>query len=265
MGESQNGSGKRVSPRLCVVTAGGQVPAVIINILGDAYSPVDVIRERGESRQDLLRRRARSLGRVRLAGQAAMLSFITWAKRLAGRRVRARLAKAGLRPQVDAHHRVHDVGSVNSPEFLQRVAEFAPDLILLCGCRIVRADVLAQLTMPVLNYHAGITPAYRGMNGGYWALACGDTANFGSTIHVVDAGVDTARIVAQVRGSPVSGDGIWSYAYSQAEISRQMLVEAVQNVLAGTAETREPEGPSHQWYDPEIWSYLWTGVTKRVW
>ena len=31
------------------------------------------------------------------------------------------------------------------------------------------------------------------MNGGYWALATGDVGNFGTTVHLVDAGVDTGE------------------------------------------------------------------------
>ena len=58
---------------------------------------------------------------------------------------------------------------------------------------------------PVLNYHAGITPKYRGMNGGYWALATGDAGNFGATVHLVDAGVDTGGVLHQVRGRPGTG------------------------------------------------------------
>ena len=38
------------------------------------------------------------------------------------------------------------------------------------------------------------------MNGGYWALASGDAADFGATVHWSIAGVDTGGVLYQVRG-----------------------------------------------------------------
>ena len=73
-------------------------------------------------------------------------------------------------------------------------------MILLAGCRLLSRATLAALPCPVLNYHAGISPQYRGMNGGYFALATGDATNFGATVHLVDAGVDTGDVLYQVRG-----------------------------------------------------------------
>lgn len=251
-------------PRICVVTAGGAIPSIIVNLLGDAYGPIDVIREQPEPGAELLRRRLRIFGRIRVAAQSATMFMVRWAKRFNARAMKRRLAQAGLRSTIDSIHRVHAIDDVNSDSFIDRLASIDPDIVLLCGCRMVKGPVLARVTVPVLNYHAGITPAYRGMNGGYWALAMGDGENFGATIHLVDAGVDTGMIVAQVRGRPARYDGIWSYAYTQVQMSREMCVRAIGDVLSGDYEPRAPQGQSAQWYDPEIWTYLWIALTRRV-
>ena len=39
--------------------------------------------------------------------------------------------------------------------------------------------------------HAGITPQYRGVHGGYWAVVNNDPEHCGVTIHFVDKGIDT--------------------------------------------------------------------------
>lgn len=251
-------------PRICVVTAGGAIPSIIVNILGDAYGSIDVIRERPEAREELLGRRIRKFGRIKVAAQSATMFLVRWAKRFNARSMKRKLAEAGLRSQIDTMHRMHEIDDVNSDAFLDTLKTIDPHIVLLCGCRMVKASILARITPPILNYHAGITPAYRGMNGGYWALATGDSGNFGATIHLVDAGVDTGRIIAQVRGNPASGDGIWSYAYTQVQMSRDMCVRAIGDVLSGNFEPRLPQGPSRQWYDPEIWTYLWIAMTRRV-
>jgi folate-dependent phosphoribosylglycinamide formyltransferase PurN len=148
---------------------------------------------------------------------------------------------------------------------LQSIKENQPSVVLLAGCRLLSRDTLAKIPCPVLNYHAGIAPKYRGMNGGYWALASGDAENFGTTVHLVDAGVDTGGVVRQTHGRPEPGDTISSYALRQAAFSRDMCIEAVSDALAGKLRTCDPGLPSKQWYHPTIWFYLWTGVRRGVW
>jgi methionyl-tRNA formyltransferase len=124
---------------------------------------------------------------------------------------------------------------------------------------------LAAIPCPVINYHAGITPKYRGMNGGYWALATGDAENFGSTVMLVDAGVDTGAALYQARGRPAKDDTIATYALTQAAFSLDICIRALEDALAGRLSPIQPDLPSKQWYHPTIWSYVWTGLTKSVW
>ena len=254
------------SPRgVCVVTAGGQAPAIIINALGAAFGPIDVVMERPETMWHFLKRRAGKVGWMNLAGQFLTIKLIVQMKRLSRRSVRRIIREENLQIEIGAQHRIHNIESVNSPDFIEKIDAFRPEAVFLCGCRIVKPDILARVLVPMLNYHAGITPQYRGMNGGYWALANGDDANFGATVHYVDAGVDTGAVIAQVRGSPGKGDMIWTYPLRQAAMSRAMCVVSIQAVLEGGAEPIETIGPSVQHYHPEIWRYLWVGITKGVW
>jgi folate-dependent phosphoribosylglycinamide formyltransferase PurN len=103
------------------------------------------------------------------------------------------------------------------------------------------------------------------MNGGYWALATGDHGNFGSTVHIVDAGVDTGSVLYQARGTPGKGDTIASYAMRQAAFSRDICIRAIEDVLAGRMTPIDTGLPSRQWYHPTIWQYLWTGIRRGVW
>jgi methionyl-tRNA formyltransferase len=251
--------------RICVVTAGGPYPWIIVNALTDHFGPVAVIRERPEPMGAFLRRRARREGWVSVAGQTATMALGKLGKKRIAARIAAIERAEGLESAPRPGQAIADVPSVNDPAFLDAVAGIAPDVVLLAGCRMMRAEVLAKLACPVLNYHAGITPAYRGMNGGYWALATGDRANFGATVHLVDAGVDTGGVVRQVTGAPEPGDSMLTYAHRLAALARPICIEAVEEALAGELAPRSPEGPSRQWTTPPIWRYLWTGVRKGVW
>ena len=63
-----------------------------------------------------------------------------------------------------------------------------PVVVVVNGTRIIAARVLESAGCPVVNLHAGITPRYRGVHGGYWALAERHPEWVGTTVHLVDPG-----------------------------------------------------------------------------
>lgn len=251
--------------KIVVVTAGGPHPWVIVNALVDHFPDLHVIVESGEPVGHFLARRARIQGWISVAAQLPTMALIKLGKVVQRRRIGLIVDHERLETTPRPGQPISRVPSVNSAAFLETIAALNPDLVLLAGCRVVSGDILARLDMPVLNYHAGITPRYRGMNGGYWALASGDPGNFGTTVHYVDAGVDTGRIVAQVRDAPQSGDNIMTYPLRMAAFSRTMCVDAVTRVLDGDPGQAAAGAESRQWFHPPVWTYLWNGLAKGVW
>ncbi|MDX8468022.1 formyl transferase [Mesorhizobium sp. VK23B] len=254
------------SPRsIVVVTEGGPHIWAIVNALADHVGPVSVILETPESKKRLLLGRARRQGWISAIGQLGTMVLTRLGKRFFAGHAARLIAEEKLETEPRRGQTVIHVPSANGPECLKEIANLKPGVVLLAGCRLLSKDTLAKMPCPVLNYHAGIAPKYRGMNGGYWALASGDQGNFGTTVHLVDAGVDTGDVLKQARGRPKRGDTIASYALRQAAFSRDFCVEAVSDALAGKLTTIDPGLPSKQWFHPTIWFYLWTGLTRRVW
>ncbi|WP_353645611.1 formyl transferase [Mesorhizobium sp. WSM2239] len=251
--------------QIVMVTEGGPHIWAIVNAVSDRFGPVTVILETPESKSQLLRRRARRQGWISVAGQVGTMLLTKLGKRLFARRADAIAAEGGLETAPRAGQAIVQVPSANSPEFLQAIEIAAPKVVFLAGCRMLSRQTLAAMPCPVLNYHAGITPKYRGMNGGYWALAKGDAENFGATVHLVDAGVDTGAVLHQVRGSPKPGDNLMLYPLRLAALSREICISAIEETLAGRLDPIETGLPSSQWYHPPIWSYLWTGLRRGIW
>lgn len=253
------------SSGICVVTAGGPYPWIIVNALAEALGPVDVIVERPEPRGAFLRRRARKVGWLETAGQFGTMILVRLGKKRFTGRIARIVAENGLQEEPKPGQAVTEVASVNAPEFLDAVRRLKPKVILLAGCRIMKPHALAALDCPVLNYHAGITPQYRGMNCGYWAMAAGDAGNFGGTVHLVDDGVDTGAVLYQARGKPAADDNLMTYTHRVAALSRGICIAAVRDALEGRLKPVPVSGPSRQWYHPTIWRYVWTGMTRGVW
>lgn len=250
--------------RIAVVTAGGPQVWALTNAMRDRLGPVTVILEATESRRDLLRKRARRFGWVEVAGQVGTMAFTKLRNKLSRARGTEVLPEA-MRLEPGPDQQIVEIASADSPALAEAVRNAGAEVVLLNGCRMLSRATLAAMPCPVLNYHAGITPKYRGMNGGYWALASGDAGNFGTTVHLVDAGVDTGDVLYQVRGAPQPGDNITTYPMRLALMSADICIKAVEDVLAGHATPVKPDLPSQQWYHPTLWFYLWTGLTKRVW
>lgn len=80
------------------------------------------------------------------------------------------------------------------------------DLVALCGfMRILREPVLSQFAGRIFNIHPSLLPLFPGRHACQDALAAGATVS-GCTIHLVDAGIDTGKIIAQAQVPVLAGD-----------------------------------------------------------
>lgn len=72
-----------------------------------------------------------------------------------------------------------------------------PDMVVSAGfMKILGADFLATFEGRTINTHPALLPSFPGAHGVRDSLAYGVKVT-GSTVHFVDAGVDTGRIIAQ--------------------------------------------------------------------
>ena len=88
---------------------------------------------------------------------------------------------------------------MNAPQCRQALQELAPAVVVVIGTRVIKAATLACISAPIINYHAGINPRYRGQHGYYWALSERDPEHAGVTVHLVDSGIDTGAVLLQAR------------------------------------------------------------------
>lgn len=248
--------------RIVVATEGGPHVWGIVNALTAAFGPVTVVLETPTGKWPFLKARARRLGWVQAAGQLGTMLVIRAMKTL---RPDATTMRGDLDLSPPAEDQIIRVASVNDPAVPEALAKLDAHVVLLVGCRMLTSQTLDAIACPILNYHSGITPLYRGTNGGYWALADGDAGNFGTTVHLVDKGVDTGVVLYQTRGEPHQGDTIATYPLTQAAFSRDICIRAISDTLAGKLNPVDPGLPSVQRYHPTIWRYVWTGLRRGVW
>lgn len=250
--------------RVVLLAGDGLSTRVIYHGLCGEFDIVEVMLERKPSPLRMLRHRARKLGIVQTFGQFCFILY----SRLLGRASRPRieqllhrheLSDAPIPTQVIAH-----VVSANERSVARRLRQLSPQAVVVNGTRILSKKLLAAVDAPFINTHMGITPTYRGVHGGYWALTNDDHAHCGVTVHMVDAGVDTGGILYQALITPEADDNFATYPILQLVQGLPLMTAALRDVATGCLVPRAGEGPSQQWYHPTLLGYWKTRLQRGV-
>ncbi|BCJ37731.1 phosphoribosylglycinamide formyltransferase [Actinocatenispora thailandica] len=109
----------------------------------------------------------------------------------------------------------------------EQVAKYQPDLVVSAGfLKLVGPAFLAEFGGRYLNTHNALLPAFPGIHGPRDALAYG-VKLAGATLFLVDEGVDTGAIIAQVAVPVLDDDTEESLSERIKQAERPQLVEYV--------------------------------------
>ncbi|RBY77825.1 phosphoribosylglycinamide formyltransferase [Geodermatophilus sp. TF02-6] len=112
------------------------------------------------------------------------------------------------------------------------IAEHRPELVVSAGfLKIVGPAVLDAFGGRLVNTHPALLPAFPGAYAVRDALAAGVEVT-GSTVHWVDAGVDTGPVIAQREVPVLPGDDEARLHERIKVVERELLVEAVAELAA---------------------------------
>ena len=243
-----------------VLLAGpGYSTDIVANYLASRVPRLVVVLEDRQPRMELVRRRARRVGWPTAVGQVLFVALLQPVLRgLGTKRRSAILGTASL----DTTNRVPSfrVPSVNDDEVVALLRCYRPDVVVVHGTRIISERVLESAGCPVVNMHTGITPRYRGVHGGYWALTEHHPDWVGTTIHLVDAGIDTGGILAQTTFDVSREDTIATYPDLHLVHGLPLLAAQVEHVMAGLELEPLPTSlapGTGLYYHPTLWGYLW--------
>lgn len=113
------------------------------------------------------------------------------------------------------------------------VEQFAPDWIVSAGfMRVLGSSFLAAFPQRIINSHPALLPSFAGAHGVRDALDYGVRIT-GTTVHVVDDGVDTGPIIAQRAVAVLDGDDEASLHERIKVEERELLVDVVRRLSVG--------------------------------
>ncbi|PID72720.1 MAG: methionyl-tRNA formyltransferase [Desulfobulbus propionicus] len=122
---------------------------------------------------------------------------------------------------------------VKTGEFLDQLASFAPDLIVVVAYgKILPESILELPPMGAINVHGSLLPKYRGAAPIQWAVINGEEES-GVTIMQMDKGMDTGDILYPVAISVEEQDTAGSLFDKLAALGGTALTEAVEKLKKG--------------------------------
>lgn len=230
---------------------------LVFNTLTREIGPLHVVLEKPVSTFSRIKYRIKKLGLFKTIGQILFQTTVPPILRVLSQKRIQELTGSSSRALPDSV--VNYIATVNSNLFLELVERLRPKVIVVNGTRIISEKILSQLKCPIINIHTGITPDYRGVHGGYWALFENQNQLCGVTIHYVDKGIDTGSVIYQGLIKISKDDNFITYPILQYIEALPHLVKTLkailthnkleQMVVAGT-------GNSKQWYHPTLAEYV---------
>lgn len=112
-------------------------------------------------------------------------------------------------------------------DLTQIVAGYEPDLVASAGfMKLLGSDFLARFGGKTINTHPALLPSFPGMHGPRDALNHGVKVS-GATVFLVNAGIDTGKILAQGAVDVLPDDTVETLHERIKVVERRLLIQTV--------------------------------------
>ncbi len=121
----------------------------------------------------------------------------------------------------------------SSPEFIEKIRAYAPDLLVVAAYgQILKQELLDVPKIMPINVHGSLLPKYRGAAPIQWAILNGEKET-GITIMKMDAGMDTGPILLQ-KAIPIGDEETFGELYERmAHLGAELLLKAITGLKNG--------------------------------
>ncbi|MBS9462203.1 hypothetical protein KIM67_07255 [Flagellimonas sp. 389] len=250
--------------KVVLFTSNGTIGNVVYDFLSKNYDVVSVVFDSPGSKSFMVKRRIKKMGFFKVFRQLIFMRGLVPLLEKEGRKRKEEILSSFNTESLKSEVNIFKPSSINDPKVVEHVNSINPDVIMVCGTRIIKKQIIEGLKAPLLNMHVGITPKYRGVHGGYWALVNKDLENCGVTVHYIDPGIDTGGVISQKRITPTKKDNYITYPYLQVIKGLECIKEAIGQIENGGLTTIKNGLPSKLYYHPTINTYLYHRFFKGV-
>lgn len=175
-------------------------------------------------------------------------------------------------PQLDRPDLVFEVPHINDSRVVELAERLQPDIIAVFGTSLIKGPLLRQGRLGIVNLHGGLSPDYRGADCTFWALYNGEPEKIGCTIHFIDQGIDTGKLIAHVSPEVKPGDDELTLFWRAVRESADAYAELCARLANGEAVGQVQPGKGRLYqvkdrkvsHERELASKLASGMLDRI-
>ena len=120
------------------------------------------------------------------------------------------------------------VDKFNSKACERLLSSLDIDLFAIVSAPILKEYIFSKAKFGCLNAHPGWLPKYRGLGGNAYAIQNGDSP--GVTVHLIDAGIDTGKIITREKLPVQPGDTIAKINDRAMTRGAELMTEAIHKI-----------------------------------
>jgi len=99
-------------------------------------------------------------------------------------------------------------GKINKDKLIEEIVSLNPDFIVAYGCCIIKPKLINLFKNRIINVHLGLSPYYFGSGTNFHPFVKKELSAIGCTFMYIDDGIDTGKIIHQIRADIDSNDNI---------------------------------------------------------
>ena len=138
--------------------------------------------------------------------------------------------------------------TMNEPGAVASLENEKADVLLVFGTGILKPNVIATNPSRIFNLHGGDPECYRGLDTHLWAIFHRDFSGLVTTLHRLDAGVDTGDIIAQGSLPLNSGMQIHELRAANTEVCVRLAGVALDMIARHGDVTSRPQREVGRYY-----------------
>ena len=228
-------------PQLSVIILCGQSPRHLYfaNQLCKACKPLAIIQEGGHD-APLKKTLELLLNPAKLRRKA--WRWLRDRKRYSGNK-EASFFFADKPPRLERNDIRAEVPHINHRDAIKIIDTLRPDLIAVFGTSLLKGELLEKGRLGIINLHGGLSPEYRGADCTFWALYNQEPEKIGCTLHYINAGIDTGKMIAHVSPEIKENDNeltlFWRAVRDSTEAFAELLERMEKGEIFGEIQTHK--------------------------
>ncbi len=134
---------------------------------------------------------------------------------------------------------------INNEETVASITTYQPDIIVCAYFnQILKKEICGIPKLNCVNIHLALSQKYRGLNSYFWVLANNESES-GVTLHEVDEGIDTGKVIAQKRVKISDNDTAIGFFIKLSQVGGELFINSLSDIVKGNFKENDTSGSQY--------------------